>query len=30
MVLRKHVTYDKASDVIEFRHTVIKRETKRK
>ncbi|RDL37670.1 Uncharacterized protein BP5553_05103 [Venustampulla echinocandica] len=28
MVLRGHVSYDKASDVIEFRHTVIKRDTK--
>jgi len=28
MVLRKHVTYDKSGDVIEFRHTVIKRDTK--
>lgn len=28
MVLRGHVSYDKASDVVEFRHTVIKRDTK--
>ncbi|KAH6677070.1 NAD-P-binding protein [Halenospora varia] len=28
MVLRGHVSYNKASDVIEFRHTVIKRDTK--
>jgi hypothetical protein len=30
MVLREHVTYDKANDVVNFRHTVIKRDTKRK
>ena len=28
MVLRKHVTYNRDSDVIEFRHTVIKKDTK--
>ncbi|KIM95228.1 hypothetical protein OIDMADRAFT_171396 [Oidiodendron maius Zn] len=28
MVLRQHVTYDAASDVINFRHTVLKRDTK--
>lgn len=28
MVLRQHVTYNKLTDVIEFRHTVLKRETK--
>jgi len=28
MVLRKHVTYNKERDVIEFRHTVIKKDTK--
>jgi len=28
MVLRNHVTYNKAIDVIEFRHTVIKKDTK--
>lgn len=28
MVLRKHVTYNKATDEIEFRHTVIKKETR--
>ncbi|CZR63525.1 uncharacterized protein PAC_13422 [Phialocephala subalpina] len=28
MVLRQHVTYHKPTDVVEFRHTVIKRDTK--
>lgn len=28
MVLRGHVRYNKATDVIEFRHTVIKKDTK--
>jgi len=28
MVLRNHVTYNKSNDVIEFRHTVLKRDTK--
>jgi hypothetical protein len=28
MVLRGHVTYNKDKDLINFRHTVIKRDTK--
>ena len=30
MVLRNHVTYNKETDTLEFKHTIIKRDTKRK